>query len=157
MARPAWRRVKLHRSYTVDEAARALGVCKGTVRRWIKAHDLPALTDRKPVLILGGDLIDFGKARTRAKQTCAPGELYCVRCRAPRNPAGGMAEFIPLNPGGGNLRAICETCETLMHRRVSLGQLPELQRLLDVTIAQAPNSLTKRDAPCVNDHLPGGR
>lgn len=46
-----WSRVKVHRSYTVDEAARLLGVTKGTIRRWIGAG-LPAITDRKPFLIL---------------------------------------------------------------------------------------------------------
>jgi hypothetical protein len=69
--RPDWRRVKKHRSYAVDEVARTLGISKGTVRRWIKSG-LSALTDQKPMLILGADLIDFGKTRRRPKSNCAP-------------------------------------------------------------------------------------
>ncbi len=153
--RPNWRAIKTHRNYTADEAARALGVAKVTVRRWIKDKGLPAITDRRPHLILGSDLIAYGKARKRPKQKCGPGELYCVRCRAPRTAAGGLAEFIPLTPLSGNLRAICAACETLMHRRVSLRQLPEWEAILDVTGTEAERRLTEGDAPCPNDHLHG--
>ncbi len=34
---PNHRLVKIHRSYTVEDAARCLAVHKNTVRRWIKA------------------------------------------------------------------------------------------------------------------------
>ena len=78
--RPNWRGIKIHRNYEVGEAARDLRVCKGTVRRWIKSG-LPTLTDRKPMLILGEDLIAFHKARTGKRQTCQPNECYCVKCR----------------------------------------------------------------------------
>ena len=47
------RRVKIHRSYAVDEAARLLGVHKNTVRSWIK-RGLPTVDNRRPILILGG-------------------------------------------------------------------------------------------------------
>jgi excisionase family DNA binding protein len=151
--RPNWRAIKIHHNYTVDEAARALGVAKITVRRWIKDKGLPVLQDRKPVLILGGDLIDFGAARARPKQRCGFGELYCVKCRAPRGPAGGMVEYLPLHSDGGNLRAICGVCETLMHRRVSLRQLSDWEAILEVSRAQALPHLMKQTDPCLNDHL----
>jgi DeoR/GlpR family transcriptional regulator of sugar metabolism len=41
--RPTGQRIKIHRSYDVTEAARALGVAKGTVRRWLK-DGLPCRT-----------------------------------------------------------------------------------------------------------------
>ncbi|MEA1940674.1 MAG: helix-turn-helix domain-containing protein [Pseudomonadota bacterium] len=140
--RPNLRAVKKHRNYTAEEAARTLGVCKGTVRRWIKAG-LPALTDRKPVLILGEDLTGWLKARKTPPQRCPPGECYCMKCRAPRQAAGSMAEFVPLNATGGNLRALCETCGTLMHRRVSNAQLEAFSVFLDVTIAQDQPDIMK--------------
>ena len=37
----AARRVKVHRSYTVEEAARTLGIHKNTVRRWATARYFP--------------------------------------------------------------------------------------------------------------------
>ncbi|MGH6924454.1 MAG: helix-turn-helix domain-containing protein [Propylenella sp.] len=151
--RPNWRGIKTHRNYTVEEAARALGKTRITVRRWIKERGLPALQDRKPILILGGDLIEFGRMRVRPKRRCGPGELYCVRCRVPCRPAGAMVEFVQLNAFGGNLRAICEACGTLMHRRVPLSQLSAWEAILDVSIVQAPRHLVKRSQPCLNDHL----
>lgn len=63
--KPDRRSIKLHRSYTVDEASRTIGSAKGTIRRWIKSGALPALTDQKPNLILGEDLIDYLKARAK--------------------------------------------------------------------------------------------
>jgi hypothetical protein len=42
------RGIKLHRNYTVDEAARALGCSKGTVRRWLKIGLLVELTGSFP-------------------------------------------------------------------------------------------------------------
>src|SRR5580704_10538170 len=87
------RGIKLHRSYKVEEAARIRNVSKRTVRRWIKAG-LPAVADRKPILILGEDLLTFLAARKRRSHPCRPEECYCLKCRAPRRPAGGMAAFI---------------------------------------------------------------
>jgi excisionase family DNA binding protein len=141
MARPTARLrrgIKLHRNYTVDEAARTLGISKGTVRRWIRSG-LPVLADQKPALILGADLLEFMKARSRPAQKCAPHECYCVKCREPRAPAGNIAELIPLTVTGGNLRALCPVCATLMHKRVAVSALDALNRILDVKRLAAPN------------------
>src|SRR4051812_2339386 len=136
LARGNPRLVKLHRSYTVEEAARTLRVCKGTVRRWVKSG-LPAIKDQKPVLILGGDLGDFLKARAAIKTRCKAHECYCVKCRAAREPAGAMAEFVPLTATSGNLRALCPVCTTLMHKRIATASLNDLRRVLDVAVTQA--------------------
>lgn len=123
MARRSNRRaIKLHRNYTVDDAARALGVAKGTVRRWIK-NGLPAIIDRKPILILGGDLIDYLDSRASSRKPCQLDECFCFSCREPRKPAFGMAEFIPITATGGNLRALCAECSTIMHKRVQRRRL----------------------------------
>ena len=133
--KPSRHRVKIHRSYAVDEVARLLGVAKGTVRRWIKGG-LSAVTDQKPALVLGEDLVQFLASRKAPRKKCGPAECYCVKCREPRKPAGEMAEFIPLTPKTGNLRAICPTCGRLMHKRIRCELLDSLCPLLDVTIAQ---------------------
>ena len=54
---------------------------KGTVRRWTKSG-LPSITDQKPLLILGEDLIEFLTLRKAPSQKCSPFECYCVKCRA---------------------------------------------------------------------------
>lgn len=129
------RRIKRHHSYTVDEAARATGAARGTVRRWLD-KGLPAIRDRKPFLILGEDLAAYMARRARPRHTCPPGTCYCVKCRAARRPAGDMAEFVPVNARSGNLRALCPDCGSMMHRRTSTNQLAAIRASLDVAIVE---------------------
>ncbi|MBB3235798.1 hypothetical protein FHS20_002676 [Phyllobacterium endophyticum] len=44
----------------------------------------------------------------------------------------------------GNLRAICEECSTLMHKRVSVMNLEALKAILTVTIRQDKERINKR-------------
>jgi hypothetical protein len=154
MARHRLRRqgVKVHRDYTVDEVSRQLGVAKGTVRRWMAAG-LPCLTDQKPSLIQGADLVAFLKARAAPRHRCLPHECYCVKCRAPRPPAGGMAEFAPMTRSSGRLSALCPVCGTFMHRQTRTAALPTLGTLLDISIREAPSRLVESRHPSPNDHL----
>lgn len=130
--RPSARRVKCHRSYTIDEAARVTEVCKATVRRWIKSG-LPTVQTIRPYLILGDSLMEFMR-KNRPHQKCQPAECFCFKCRAPRKPALGMADYIAITGIGGNLRAICEVCGTLMHKRITLAVLEQIRGELDVTV-----------------------
>jgi excisionase family DNA binding protein len=134
------RGIKMHRSYEVDEVARLLHVSKRTVRRWIKAG-LAAITDQKPILILGEDLLAFLAARKQRSLRCQPEECYCVKCREPQRPAGDMAEFVRLTIKTGNLRGICPVCGSLMHKRIRCDAVDALGRVLDVTVTQAIPSL----------------
>lgn len=152
--RPDWRRIKIHRSYTVDEVARVLGVAKGSVRRWIK-NGLPALNEQKPALVLGGDVIAFGRTRKVEKQRCKLHECYCVKCRAPRAPLGGMAEYVPVTKTNGNLRGICLYCGTLIHKRIAANKIPELSNVLTVSVTQGESHLLDSWKPCLNEYLEG--
>src|SRR5262249_17962259 len=101
---PNPRRVKIHYSYAVDEIPRRLKVQKNTVRNWLKSG-LRTIDTRKPALVLGQTLREFLEIRRRkARQTCPPGHLYCVRCRAPKAPALDMADYLPFTATTGNLR-----------------------------------------------------
>jgi excisionase family DNA binding protein len=116
--RPNPQRVKLHRSYSVDEAAKCLGVHKNTVRRWLK-NGLPRIGGRGETLILGRELRAFlEEKRQRAKHPCSPGFMFCLKCRAPQIPAGQMIEYVRLRQASGNLKALCPECMTLMFRRI---------------------------------------
>ena len=122
--RANWRRIKIHRSYAVDEAALALGVHKNTVRGWIK-QGLPALATQRPALILGSELRAFLDARTkRTRRPCPAGTIFCFKCREPRRPALGMVDYRPHSPTGGNLKAMCEQCGTMMHQRIARAAIP---------------------------------
>ena len=136
--RPNHRLVKIHRNYTVEEISRLLGIHKNTVRTWIKAG-LPVCDDMRPQLILGRELVAFFQSRrTKRKQPCAPGEMYCFRCRVPRFPAGAIADFVPTTDTLENLVGICPQCSAMMYRRASLAKLPLICGGLDITIAKAP-------------------
>jgi len=144
---------KIHRSYTVEEVATLYGVFKGTVRAWIKAG-LPVLDDKRPMLILGSDLAAFHQAkRMKAKQKCQPGEMYCVRCRAPKSPALGMADYKPITATMGNLVAICPTCDAIMNRRTSIAKMEHVREILDITMPQALQHIVESNQPSVNSDL----
>ncbi len=117
------RRAKINRCYSVEEVARLYGIHRQTVRNWIKAG-LPAMTGARPHLIAGTDLRAFlERRRASGKVHCGPGELYCVRCKAAREAAEGMLDYIPIASLSGNLRALCPVCSCLMHRRAGLRNL----------------------------------
>lgn len=144
---------KIHRNYTVEEAAELYGVFKGTVRAWIKSG-LPVLNDKRPMLILGSDLVAFHQSRrTKNKQQCKPGEMYCVRCRAPRKPAGDMADCRIITEKIGNLEAICPDCNKIMNRRVSLSKLKQVFGEITITLPQALQHINESNQPTVNSDL----
>ncbi len=150
---PNHRLVKIHRSYTVDEVASLFGIHRNTVREWIK-RGLPTSDDRRPILVLGRALVAFLQARRgKNKQTCMPGEIYCVRCRAPKTPAGGMADYQPLTVTTGNLVGICPTCEAMTYRRVNFSKLILVSGNLEVTLPQALRHIDKSPNLFVNSDL----
>ncbi len=150
---PNPRLAKIHRNYTVDEVAHLFGIHKNTVRDWVK-RGLPTSDGRRPMLILGRELVAFLSARrTKNKRTCQPGEIYCVRCRSPRAPAGDMVDYMPVTATLGNLVAICSACETMMYRRVSLAKLEQVRGNLDITMPQALEHIGESAQPTVNSDL----
>lgn len=132
-----WQRVRLHRSYTVDELARSLSVCKATIRRWVE-NGLPVVCDRKPMLIAGADVRNFLCSRQRPKSKCRIDECYCFKCRRPRAPAFGEVEIASDNGKTANLRALCAHCANLIHKRVSIAQLSAIRNVLTVSEKQGP-------------------
>lgn len=154
--RPTAARAKIHRAYTVSEAARARGVCKATVRRWLKSG-LPAITDHRPYLILGADLVEFLRERVPSKQPCQLDECYCFRCHTPRTAAFGTFRYVPFTSAGGNLQAKCAVCFTAMFKRISHTKLAALGQLQGVTIEQAHQPIGESSEPCGNAHLGGAR
>ncbi len=154
--RPNYRLVKIHRSYKVEEVARLFGTHKNTVRAWVKAG-LPTCDGKRPTLILGRDLAAYLQARrAKNKCPCQPGEIYCVRCRAPKSPALNMAEFQPTTATLGNLIGICPDCEGMIYRRASRVKLPQIQAILDITFTEAERRVSESNLPIVNSDFSQG-
>jgi hypothetical protein len=147
---PNHRLVKIHRSYTVEEIAKLFGIHKNTVRRWVK-DGLATTDDKRPMLILGHVLVAFLQGRrVKNKQTCKPGELYCVRCRAPKPPAGDMAEYFPITEKFGNLIGICPDCDAFMNRHVSLAKIGQVRGRMDITFPEELRQLYECANPTLN-------
>jgi hypothetical protein len=147
---PNPRLVKLHRSYTVEQIARLFDIHKNTVRAWVK-QGLQPIDGLRPALFHGPVLVAFlQRRRESAKQTCPPGHIYCLPCRAPKAPAGNMAEFVPVTDTAGNLRGICPDCDRLIHRRVNQAKIKAIQGNLEITFADAPPRIRERITPSVN-------
>ena len=150
---PNHRIIKGRRTYTVDEIARLFGLHKNTVHQWIKTG-LPVIDDKRPILVLGEELISFLQARRAGKkQPCLPGQMYCVRCRAPRFPAGCMVDCRPLTEKIGNLSAICSACDSIMHRCVSMATLNVVRGEMDISFTQALSHIAEITQPTVNSDL----
>ena len=129
--------VKLHRTYDVAELATRLGVHKNTVRHW-QEEGLKPLDGGRPVLFHGSTIRAFLSSRSVSRKApCGAGRLYCFRCRAPRAPALGMIDYVPISATGGNVRALCATCETVMHRRAAKASLTAIMPGCDVQIVEA--------------------
>lgn len=142
------RLIKLHHTYSIEEIARTLGVHKNSVRGW-RQRGLSPIDDLRPILFLGRSLREFlERERRAAKRPCPPGHLYCLRCRAPRPPALGMVDCTVTSLASGNLKAICDACETIMHRRVSLASLAATMPGIEVRVARARSHIGEcEDAP----------
>ncbi len=150
---PNHRLLKIHRNYTVEEIARLFGFHKNTVRHWVR-EGLATIDDRRPMLIIGKVLAEFLKARRiKNKQTCKPGQLYCVRCRAPKSPAGNMADYTPITEKFGRLIAICPDCNRIMNKNISMARIGEFRGKMDISLPEADRRIVERGNPSVESDL----
>tara|TARA_R110000851_G_C13099744_1_gene568065 strand:- start:51 stop:482 length:432 start_codon:yes stop_codon:yes gene_type:complete len=125
---------RIHRSYTVEEAALLYSVHKRTIRNWI-IKGLAICDDKRPLLILGTDLRLFLQQQRKVnKRKCKPSELYCLKCREPRLPEQYTIEFIEETSTKGRVMAACSVCNSLMNKYFKLEDLASIQRDLAVIL-----------------------
>jgi helix-turn-helix protein len=144
------RLAKIHRNYSVEDVSRLFKIHKNTVRNWLK-QGLEAIDDRRPTLIRGEELARFlTERRARSKQTCGPGRIYCLPCRAPKTPAGKMAECVPTGLTTGSLHGICPDCNRIIYRRVNPQNLAAVRGDLDINVTQPQVRIEDSARPNVN-------
>lgn len=118
------RKVKRHRSYTVQDLAELYGVGTRTVRQWIKLHGLPVLEGSYPVMMHWLDIRNWMKAWQAARKwTCAADEMSCLKCRGPRKVKAGTFRVAKSNKATLMLHGDCETCGKPMNRATSREKL----------------------------------
>lgn len=152
-SKPNFRAAKIHRTYTVKEAAGLLGVHRNTIRRWMKGAGLKHLDDQKPTLISGVELVRFGASRKTIKYPCGLTEAFCFRCREPRKAALAAGEITSVSGTGCNVRLLCETCATVMHKVVPWRKMHLLASEYVVSTSLDIRSLVERNAPSANVHF----
>lgn len=154
---PNPRLAKIHHSYSVDEVSRRFAVHKNTVRNWLR-QGLAAIDEQRPTVVRGAELRSFlTDRRARAKQICGPGRIYCLPCRAPKVPAGNMAECIVVGETTGSLQGICPDCNRMIYRRINPQKLDTARGGLDITITQARSRIEETTKPNVNCNFSEGR
>ncbi len=154
--RPNPHLVKIHHSYTIEEAATVCNVHKNTFRTWFQAG-LTKVDSKRPYLIHGGTLKEFLETRFASrKRPCKPGQLYCLRCRAPKYPGGNVAEYKPITATLGSLFALCPDCTAPMNRRMNPLQLDKIPAEIEITRQLAQSRISKSDEPSLNSDFKQG-
>ncbi len=130
--RPNPRSVRAARSYTLQEAADAIGVSIGTVRGWIRTG-LPAFVGRRPFLIVGSDLQAFlQNRRAKSKIDLSEDEFFCLRCKLPRKPFGMLVDLHLQSAKTARLVGLCEVCSTPCNKMVSRRDRARIGQIFDV-------------------------
>lgn len=142
---PDHRRAKSHYTYSVDELARLFGVHSHTVRNWQMAG-LKPVDNARPAIFRGETVAAFLSARrTARKRPCGPGEMFCLPCRQPKRPDGGMVDYQPRSETLGRLAGLCPTCGRMMFRAVARDRVAAATCGLDVQFSTA--ELRLNDSP----------
>ena len=116
-------------------------VCSASTRTrsasWFKLG-LEAIDGQRPTVARGEEIRRFlAERRARAKRPCGPGRIYCLPCRAPKVPAGNMAECVATSDTTGTLRGICPDCDRMIYRTVNPQKIAAVRGDLDVSVTQA--------------------
>lgn len=115
------RRIRATITYTVPELAKRLDVATGTVRSWIRTG-LPVIDGDRPKLVHGATLKDWLDRRKAGRsRRCATGEMYCLRCRSPRQHMPGSLVIIQRNAKTAMMSALCTECGARMNRAASVA------------------------------------
>ena len=112
-------RIKIHRLYTVIEVSETLGVHPKTVRNWIRAG-LPVIDGSRPLLIQGADLKLYLKQKRKTYlHRCDLNEMFCFKCKRPKQPIINSLEFIAKPAGMAQMTGRCSECGKWTNKFVS--------------------------------------
>ncbi len=131
--------------------SRGCSACTRTPSATGSSKGCPTIDDRRPDLILGRELSRFlHERRQKAKQSCGPGRIFCIACRAPKVPAEKMADCTATGTLAGSLCGICPDCGRLIYRRVNLAKIDAVRGELEITFTQPRARIARSTAPSVN-------
>ncbi len=124
------RYIRGKRSYTLREISILLKVNIRTTQAWHREGLRPIDPDDRPMLFLGADIKKFlTKRRDSHKIKLLPGQFYCPKCRAARNPRPGSVTFTPTGRRIGLddeqvfIKGICSKCGCRLTRFTTKSRL----------------------------------
>lgn len=122
------RRISTKRSYSSEELAERLGICRATVRRWKQLGLTPLPNHKAPYLYLGSEIKRFiSNQLFKTKIKLEKDEFYCLVCKKAVRPNQIETEVVNRNKKiGKDLQAVffinhCPNCKTKLIR---FGSLP---------------------------------
>lgn len=139
-------------SYSTQEIASLFCIHKRTVQQWYQ-EGLLRIDSRRPFLVRGSDLKDFIKIKqARRKRKCRAEELYCLKCRLPRQPEANLVEIIILNQNQAIIKGLCCKCRTRINRITSVNHIELLKNVFviqkirhkDLRVSRLSNSNTDK-------------
>ncbi len=116
-----WHALKAHRVYTIQEVCAALHCGTTTLQKILDEEQVPVTSDVTPALVVGADLIPALRKHSKV-QAMQLGQMFCLSCKQPSFPAGGMVEDISKPHQPLLFQAICLHCCGIMCRRVAQDQ-----------------------------------
>jgi len=147
-------RIRYRHAYSIVEVTELLGVHKNTVRKWMRGG-LAAMDNTRPILIHGSELKGYLlNKRSSAKSPCKPHEFYCLKCRAPRKPWGGVVDVTIRSASLFNIHAICEVCDTAIHKAAGVVKLIEMLKTLRIQQVQ-PRHIIETLPPSLKCYFEG--
>lgn len=112
--------IRQNYTYSVYEIAEIYNLTPDTVFRWIRYEGLLRITSSKKYFIHSSELLKFLKQRNgKNKKPCEYGEIYCCKCRLPRNPKPSSLTNKKCPNETIRISAKCGTCDTHIFTIVS--------------------------------------
>lgn len=126
------RLIKQAKSYDIGEICMLFGLHKNTVLHWVKSG-LQPIDNKRPMLIYGATLKSFlDERQKKRRQKCAPNQMFCLKCRMPKQPLEGLADLTFKTNKIAHIAALCETCLTPMNRNIKSADIPEFEKALHI-------------------------
>lgn len=125
-------KIKQNLTYTMQEAADALGLSLATIRDWVK-KGLPIHKDKRPFLIYGEELRCFIQKTQQAKRyKLADNQLSCFTCKAACVPHGMAVILAKQTAKTSRLSGICANCGGRCARIISNQRIPLFEQVLKI-------------------------
>lgn len=134
--KPNHKLIKSTELYYVDELAKVIDVHVNTVSNMIK-DGMQIVKGSYPYIIRGQFAIDYLKDRRKKSKTkLEQDDMYCLPCDKPYKPEKNVVRLKIITPKIGNLQSHCTNCERLTNRLISLKDLPEFQKVMNIVTLQ---------------------